>query len=73
MIGNRKIGKELMLDSVNNIPHSYIERIVVVNNVKEKVKEFIHKEGTLITMLSIIICGFTEIIFEHFLIISITE
>ena len=60
LIGNRKIGKELMLDSVNNIPHSYIERIVVVNNVEEKVKEFIHKEGTLITMLSIIICALAK-------------
>ena len=60
LIGNRKIGKEMMLESLHNIPHSYVERIVLVDYLEKKIKEYMKQEGKFITMLSILICSLAQ-------------
>ena len=65
LIGNQKMGKTMMLESLSNIPHSYVERIVQVNKLKKKTTAYIEQEGKVITMLSIIICSLAQALTKH--------
>jgi len=64
LMGNRKLGKDLMLFSTNNIPSSYIEREMLVDDLLKKIEHLIKKEGNYLTILSFIICGLAKAL-EH--------
>jgi pyruvate/2-oxoglutarate dehydrogenase complex dihydrolipoamide acyltransferase (E2) component len=57
LIGNKKAGKDLMLSSKANIPHSYIERSTIVDEWIKKVNQKLKHDDTYITILSLIIYG----------------
>jgi pyruvate/2-oxoglutarate dehydrogenase complex dihydrolipoamide acyltransferase (E2) component len=65
LIGNRKKTKDLMLYSNKNIPHSYIEKVVIVDRWIEKIRSYIETEGNYITFLSVIICGLAKGLIKH--------
>lgn len=64
LIGNQKLGKDLMLFSTNNIPSSYIEREMIVDELLKKIDLLIQREGNYVTILSFIICGLAKAL-EH--------
>lgn len=63
--GNRQFGKEQILESFNTIPHSYIEKAVIVDNWESKREDFIRKKGKLLTLLSLIIVGLAQALKKH--------
>lgn len=65
LIGNSKKTKDLMLYSNENIPHSYIEKVVQVDSWVEKIGSYIEEKRNYITFLSVMICGLAKGLIRH--------
>jgi len=55
LTGGRKTGKVLMLESIRTIPQSYVERIVLLDEIVKTITNYEAKKGKLITFLSVVI------------------
>ena len=55
LTGGRKTGKVLMLESMRTIPQSYVERIVLLDEIVKTITNYEAKKGKLITFLSVVI------------------
>lgn len=55
LTGGRKTGKVLMLESIRTIPQSYVERIVLLDELVKTITNYEAKKGKLITFLSVVI------------------
>jgi pyruvate/2-oxoglutarate dehydrogenase complex dihydrolipoamide acyltransferase (E2) component len=53
--GNKKIGKDLMVFSSNQIPQSYIEKNLDCTNLIEAIDEYISNTNEMLTVLSVIV------------------
>ncbi len=65
IIGNRKIGKELMLESKKSIPHSYVEREMDVTCLVAYVEDMIKRREGYMTPLSIILYSLGRALLKH--------
>ena len=63
--GNKKIGKDLMLYSVNNIPQSYVEKIFKIDNIDNKIKLYTKSSGKMVTLLSVFIYSIAQTLKKH--------
>ena len=65
LVGNKKLAKELMLESMNTIPQSYIEKTIDFNNIESKIKSFIYREKKIVTVLSLLISALSKALLEN--------
>jgi pyruvate/2-oxoglutarate dehydrogenase complex dihydrolipoamide acyltransferase (E2) component len=64
-IGNRKIGKDLMLESKKSIPHSYVEREMDVTCLVNYIENMIKGGEGYMTPLSIILYSLGRALLKH--------
>jgi len=55
LIGNQKVGKDLMLESIKNIPQSYVEKEIATTELEKFINDYMENEGKYITVLSVIL------------------
>jgi pyruvate/2-oxoglutarate dehydrogenase complex dihydrolipoamide acyltransferase (E2) component len=65
LMGNQKTGKELMLESVNTIPQSYVEIELDVTILERKIEAYSKKQATIVTILSVIVCAAGKALKEY--------
>lgn len=65
LTGNKKVGKDLMLESIISIPQSYAEIDLELGNLEESIKLYSTKKGVIVTVLSVFICIIGRVLKKH--------
>ena len=73
LVGNRKAGKELMLESIRNIPQSFVEKEINTTELERYIKDYASNEGKYITTLSVILFSLGKALKEYKILNSYRE